>query len=156
MVKGLYSVLLGDTTLSNMTTVPASIFTNPGVWLRVWFNDGIAGFQQLTPDQRLAAVGYAIMAVTVPDGSITSAKIAPGAVGTAQLAPGAGGFFPMQTSAATNIQTVANYSYILTNTSSASLLTLPANPNIGDKIKISGTVNGFTIKANSGQNINGP
>ncbi len=139
-----------------MTTVPASIFTNPGVWLRVWFNDGIAGFQQLTPDQRLAAVGYAIMAVTVPDGSITSAKIAPGAVGTAQLAPGAGGFFPMQTSAATNIQTVANYSYILTNTSSASLLTLPANPNIGDKIKISGTVNGFTIKANSGQNINGP
>ena len=45
----------------------------------------------LTPDQRLAAVGYAMMATqaqTVPDDAITSAKIAAGAVGTAQLVPG--------------------------------------------------------------------
>ena len=93
--KGLYSVLLGDTTLPNMTIVPASVFTNPDVRLRLWFNDGTNGFQLMTPDQRIAAVGYAMiaaaaqMAQTVPDSAITSAKIAAGAVGSTQIAAGA-------------------------------------------------------------------
>jgi hypothetical protein len=76
VTNGLYSVLLGDATLANMTVIPNSVFNNPDVRLRVWFNDGVAGFQQLTPDQRIAAAGYAMMAATVPDGSISSAKIA--------------------------------------------------------------------------------
>lgn len=54
--------------------------------LRVWFNDGTNGSQMLTPDQQIAAVGYAMMAGNVPDGAITSAKIAAGAVGGTQLA----------------------------------------------------------------------
>ena len=63
VTKGLYSVLLGDTTLTNMTAIPATVFANPDVRLRVWFDDGTAnGSQLLTPDQRLAAVGYAMMA----------------------------------------------------------------------------------------------
>src|SRR5438105_3839568 len=49
---GLYSVQLGDVTLTNMTAVPASVFNNNDVRLRVWFDDGTHGFQQLTPDQR--------------------------------------------------------------------------------------------------------
>ncbi|WP_395736574.1 kelch repeat-containing protein [Prosthecobacter sp.] len=89
VTKGLYSVLLGDTTLANMTTVPASVFGNPDVRLRVWFNDGVNGFQLLTPDQRIAAVGYAMTAGGVANGAITSSMLAPGAVGTSQLAPGA-------------------------------------------------------------------
>ena len=91
VAKGLYSVLLGNATLPNMTAVPATVFANPDVRLRVWFNDGANGFQLMAPDQRIAAVGYAMMATTaqtVPDGAITSAKIAPGAVGTTQLAVG--------------------------------------------------------------------
>jgi hypothetical protein len=84
--KGLYSVLLGDVTLAGMTTIPASVFNSGDVHLRVWFDDGAHGFQHLTPDQRIAAVGYAIMAANVPDGAITSAKISAGAVGSAQLA----------------------------------------------------------------------
>jgi hypothetical protein len=83
--KGLYSVLLGDTTLANMTAISNSVFGNADVRLRVWFNDGTNGSQLLTPDQRLAAVGYALMAGNVPDGSITGAKIATGAVGSSQL-----------------------------------------------------------------------
>jgi N-acetylneuraminic acid mutarotase len=86
--KGLYSVLLGDTNLSNMTAIPSGVFTNADVRLRVWFDDGSHGWQQLSPDQRVAAVGYAMVAdtaQTVPDGSITSSKIAPGAIGSAQI-----------------------------------------------------------------------
>ena len=89
--KGLYSVLLGDATLPGMTIVPATVFTHGDVHLRVWFNDGSHGFQPLTPDKRIAAVGYAMMAETVADGSITSAKLATGAVGSAQIASGAVG-----------------------------------------------------------------
>jgi len=65
VIKGLYSVLLGDPQLAGMATVPAAVFANPDVRLRVWFNDGTHGFQPLTPDQRIAAVGYAVMAGTV-------------------------------------------------------------------------------------------
>ncbi|MCX6878424.1 MAG: SUMF1/EgtB/PvdO family nonheme iron enzyme [Verrucomicrobia bacterium] len=86
VTKGLYSVLLGDTTLTNMTAIPNSVFNNPDVRLRVWFDDGPHGPQLLTPDQRIAAVGYAMMADNVKDGAITSAQIAAGAVGTPQLA----------------------------------------------------------------------
>ena len=75
--KGIYAVALGDTTLTNMSPVPASVFTNNAVFLRVWFNDGTNGFQRLVPDQRITAVGYAMMASTVTDGAITQDKLAP-------------------------------------------------------------------------------
>lgn len=86
--KGLYSVLLGDTTVSGMTTAIApTVFANSDVRLRVWFNDG-SGYQQLAPDQRIAAVGYALAAATVADGAVTSAKLADASVTTVKLAAG--------------------------------------------------------------------
>ena len=88
VTKGLYSTLLGDPNLANMVALPSTVFTNSDVCLRVWF-DGGSGLQQLSPDQRIASVGYALMAGSVPDGSITSNKLATGAVGAAQLAGGA-------------------------------------------------------------------
>jgi hypothetical protein len=78
--KGLYSILLGDATLPHMAIVPATVFTKGDVHLRVWFSDGVNGFQQLAPDRRIAAVGYAMMADSVSDGAITTAKIADGVV----------------------------------------------------------------------------
>ncbi len=71
VTKGLYAVLLGDPDISTNMTEPisASVFTNPDVRLRVWFDDGDAGVQQLTPDRRLAAVGYAMMAGNLADGA---------------------------------------------------------------------------------------
>jgi microcystin-dependent protein len=91
--KGLYSVLLGDATLANMVILPSTVFTNTDVRLRVWFNDGTHGFQLLTPDQRIAAVGYAMMAGSVPDGAITGAKIAAGAVDSSHLSTNVMGSF---------------------------------------------------------------
>ncbi len=86
---GLYQVLLGDATRPNMTALTQGVFQNADLHLRVWFSDGTNGWQQLTPDQRVAAVGYALMADDVKDGAVTSAKLAPGAVTPGKLAPGA-------------------------------------------------------------------
>jgi hypothetical protein len=62
VTKGLYSVLLGNTTLANMTALIPSALDNDDVRLRIWFNDGSRGFQLITPDQRLAAAPYAVLA----------------------------------------------------------------------------------------------
>ena len=62
VTKGLYSVLLGDTALANMTALSATALNHDDVRLRVWFNDGSRGFQQISPDQRLAATPYAFHA----------------------------------------------------------------------------------------------
>jgi formylglycine-generating enzyme required for sulfatase activity len=64
--KGLYSVLLGQ---SPMVPISPAVFTNTDVRLRVWF-DGGGGMQQLSPDQRIGAVGYAMMAAAVPGSGI--------------------------------------------------------------------------------------
>ena len=62
VTKGLYSVLLGDTALANMTALPTSALNHGDVRLRIWFNDGTRGFQQISPDQRLASTPYAFQA----------------------------------------------------------------------------------------------
>jgi hypothetical protein len=82
VAKGLYAVLLGDTTITNMTvSIPAGVFTNADVRLRVAFNDGVSGLQVFSPDQRIAAAGYALMAAganatglvgTIPDARLSA------------------------------------------------------------------------------------
>ena len=52
--NSLYSVLLGDATLPNMAAIPAGVLNNSDVFVRVWFNDGTNGSEQLAPDQGLA------------------------------------------------------------------------------------------------------
>ena len=81
--KGLYSVLLGDTGMTNMTGIPVNVWMNSDIRLRVWFSDAVNGFQLLSPDQRIAPSGY------IPTGVVTADAIALGAVGTTQLATGA-------------------------------------------------------------------
>jgi hypothetical protein len=62
VADSLYNVQLGDTALANMTDVPVAVLDNDDVWLRVWFNDGVNCFEHIIPDQRLAAVPYALVA----------------------------------------------------------------------------------------------
>jgi hypothetical protein len=53
-----------------MTAIPYIVFEkNSDVRLRVWFNDGTNGSQLLSPDQRVASVGYAVLAAAVGDHS---------------------------------------------------------------------------------------
>ncbi len=75
VVQGLYSVLLGDTSLAHMTTIPNAVFSHADVRLRVWFNDGTHGSQLVTPDQRIASAGYAMVAGSVPNGAISSVML---------------------------------------------------------------------------------
>lgn len=86
--QGLFTVLLGDTSISNMTPIPPSVFTNSDVRMRIWFGGDSGEFALLAPDQRISAVGYAMVAAGVPDGSITSNKLAPGAVLAQNIAGG--------------------------------------------------------------------
>lgn len=65
--KGHYAILLGD---APMSEIPATVFSeNPDVRLRIWFSaDNGSTFEQLSPDRRLAAVGYALNATEGPPG----------------------------------------------------------------------------------------
>jgi type VI secretion system secreted protein VgrG len=86
--KGIYTVLLGDTTLSNMTqSIPPSVFTNSGVYLRVWVDTG-TNVQKLSPDQRITATAYALKAANVDLGAITTEMIAEGAITGAKIQAG--------------------------------------------------------------------
>jgi len=86
--QGLFTVLLGDTSLSNMALVPWSVFTNSDVRLRVWFGQG-TNLVLLAPDQRFTSVGYAMMAAGVAPGAVASAQLAVGAVASENIAAGA-------------------------------------------------------------------
>ncbi len=163
VTKGLYSVLLGDV---GMNSIPSSVFTNSDVRLRVWFNDGVSGLMLLSPDQRIVAVGYALMAGNVPDGSITSSKLADNAVTSAKLAAGAVGssqlasnlanaIVPWQVSGGLTPSASANTGYILTNATLTELV-LPSTANVGDVVRVSGVgAGGWQIAPNVGQTIAG-
>lgn len=63
---GNFSVNLGDSTVANMSApIPSWVFTNSGVYVRVWVKDAAGLFQQLEPDSRLISAPYALAAQTV-------------------------------------------------------------------------------------------
>ncbi|MCX6840560.1 MAG: hypothetical protein NTX35_22480 [Verrucomicrobia bacterium] len=153
--KGLYSVHLGDSSLTNMTAIPASVFANADVRLRVWFNDGTNGSQLLTPDHRIAAVGYAMVAGALQSG----ADINAGAVtattfsGNGAGLSGVAGALPWVVVSGTSQQAVANTGYVASNPAEVTV-TLPASPAVGDIVRVSGVgAGGWRIAQNAGQSV---
>ena len=78
---GLYSLLLGNTAQQGMGAIDPAVFAqHTDAKLRVWFSDGVNGFQQLSPDRPFASVPYAFSAgtaqsATIADGSINKAML---------------------------------------------------------------------------------
>ena len=62
--SGIFTVMLGDTTLSGMTeTLDGNVFSETNTFLRVWFSQNANGpFEALEPNQRIASVPYALRA----------------------------------------------------------------------------------------------
>ena len=71
VTKGIFSVRLGDTSVSNMAAISSSVFSNTSMALRIWFNDGVKGFQQLSPD---SSVDPSILAAANMTSASTTAK----------------------------------------------------------------------------------
>jgi len=57
VTNGLVNVILGDVTLMN--PIPVTVFDSDDLYLRIWFDDGVNGPQQLEPDQKLTSTGFA-------------------------------------------------------------------------------------------------
>jgi len=69
---GLFHVLLGST-----NPIPVSLLaSNSALWLGIT----VGSDSEMTPREQIASVPYAMIASSVPDGSITTVKIADGAV----------------------------------------------------------------------------
>jgi hypothetical protein len=68
---GLFSVMLGE-----VTPIPASLAANTSLFLGV----RVGSDAEMTPRRQLGSVAYAFQAITVPNGSITTDKLADGAV----------------------------------------------------------------------------
>jgi alpha-tubulin suppressor-like RCC1 family protein len=73
--NGLFTVRLGDPALPNMVALDALVFTQPGLKLRLWFNDGVNGFVALHPAQPLTHAPHAVTAMnllgTLPASQLT-------------------------------------------------------------------------------------
>ncbi len=79
VTNGLYSVGLGDSSSPHfMVPISPGIFVdNSEVDLRVWFRDQANAFEQLSPDQRITSVGFAMVAQEVLNPGITTIFVGP-------------------------------------------------------------------------------
>lgn len=78
--EGLFNVMLGSLNPISATTIGANDTLYMGIT--------VGTDAEMTPRVQLGSVPFAVQALTVPDGSVTTDKIADGAVTTAKLAGG--------------------------------------------------------------------
>jgi hypothetical protein len=71
VADGLFTVLLGDTGASGMTTpLSDGAFSSSDAYLRIWFSQELSGpFDALEPNQRIGSVPYALRAAYAESGS---------------------------------------------------------------------------------------
>ncbi len=158
---GLFNVMLGS-----LTTIPQSVISgSPTLFLGI-----TAGTDdEMAPRVQLGSVPFAVQALTVPNGSVTTAKIADGAVTQAKLADG--GFrIPIHSANTTTVNwpvtTCDNKDYIVPgvistfNVDKSSVLDvsftgLVENQKGGGATYTSIFLDGNRIVATSGDNVGG-
>jgi len=79
---GLFNVMLGS-----LTPIPTSLVTDHA---SLFLGITVGTDDEMTPRVQLGSVPFAVQALTVPDGSVTTAKIADGAVTSRKLRPTTG------------------------------------------------------------------
>jgi hypothetical protein len=90
--NGLFTIVLGDTTIPNMQAIGVSAFTHPNLQLRIWFNDGVNGFAALSPVQNLTPTPFAIVATSLA-GVVDNNSLPTGVFST--IGGGGGNFIPV-------------------------------------------------------------
>jgi len=81
VVRGVFATTLGDDSITNMAVLSPGLFDHDFISVRIWFDAGDGVFDQLSPDVRITAVGFALKAKTVdelPDGIVTEATLGEG------------------------------------------------------------------------------
>ncbi len=143
--NGLFSVLLGDTSLPNMTQpLSAVAFGATDRYLRVWFSSDGTTFTQLTPDRRIAAAPYALQAQQAMDADTVDGKHA------ADLTYSAG----------TGLSLTGNQFNIVTSTVQQRVSGACGSDNAISAINADGTVtcaspgSGWSLGGNAGTNVN--
>ena len=88
---GLFTVMLGDTSIPNMVEElsPVVLASVQDVRLRIWFSEDGLHFERLAPDQPVGAAPYALVAGQVPVGAIGENQVANGAISANKIAMGA-------------------------------------------------------------------
>jgi len=85
VTNGLFTVVLGDTTISNMAAIPVSAFNQPNLELQIWFSDGTHGFAALNPPQPLTPTPYAVYATTAANANYATTAGSAGSVPAANI-----------------------------------------------------------------------
>ncbi len=96
MNNGLFTVVLGDTSLANMTAIDAPLFMQQNLQLRIWFSDGVNGSAALDPPQGLTPSPYAIfansasnaVAATTATTAATAYGVSPNSIGSSAIQDG--------------------------------------------------------------------
>ena len=146
---GLYSILLGNQAINGMAPINPDIFSSHNdLVLRVWFNDGTNGFQQLTPDRPLASVPYALSAehANIPNGAISLNMLDSGLRSTLQ---------PEQTTTISDDLNLTNQDTVfaaLDTNSTISINLPPAQQNDGRQIRIVPSKSPIKLNFNSSDN----
>ena len=118
--RGLFDVMLGDSSITNMTVMPVSLFQqNKTVNLRVWFQKTSTGsIDLLSPDAWLVSVPFAFRAGSLNGKDIDDSSIPMGKLGRESVAPENEG-------RSNTIQSI--YFDITSNGPSRVIYTVPAN-----------------------------